>query len=478
MRDLRAVDERLRVLYVNYDGGAVRLGRPQVVAYLRRLARCRIGPLVAIEKIRLFMALRAAWPRRRRRRLLFEIGGWVDGRMISGAWAADGLLYRFGRRCERWCYAEANTVVTPTTASAERQLGETPADDACEPPPVPRRRFGPQARKAELRVLLVTESTYPFHFGGVSTWCRNLITGLPAVDFHILALVAKPDLAPLFVLPTNVSALTTVPIWGVRDALETREPLRLADLRRRHRTPDRQALVDGLARPLRELVEALFSDSADPFALADNVNALHEFFLAHDFDSSMRSGAAWDAFAAGAQTTFPAAARAAGYGDVSISISDVLTGLHWLCHWLLPLSRPLPEVDVAHATMAGECILPAVAAKLHQGAGLVFSEHGVYVREVYLREAANEGRLFLKLLKIGFAVRTSEMAYAVSDEISTCCDYNKRWAFGSRASRVQTIHYGLDPIAATSSLPSPSAGWLGFGCASPLALTGALLGGL
>ena len=317
----------------------------------------------------------------------------------------------------------------------------------------------------DVRVLLITESTYPFHYGGVSTWCRNLIIGLPAVDFEILALVANPDLKPIFELPANVSGLTTVPIWGVRDALETHEPLRLADLRRAGRLPDQVTLANDLARPLGELVKALFSASADPFTLADHVNALYEFFLVYDFDSSMRSDAAWEAFASAVQTNFPAAADAAGYSDAPLGASDVLTGMHWLYHWLLPLSRPLPEVDVAHATMAGSCILAAVASKLHHGAGFVFSEHGVHLREVYLREAAHDGSLFLKLMKIGFALRTSEMAYAIPDEVSTCCDHNKRWAFGVRASRVQTIHYGLDSTASDVGQPPigrpPVITWLG-----------------
>ena len=115
--------------------------------------------------------------------------------------------------------------------------------------------------------------------------------------------------------------------------------------------------------------------------------------------------------------------------------------------------------------MAGECILPGLAAKLHDGAGLVFSEHGVYLREVYLREATDDGSLFLKLLKIGFALRTSEMAHAVSDQISTCCDYNQRWKYGNWPSRVQTIHYGLDATAANGAQPPsarrPVITWLG-----------------
>ena len=35
-------------------------------------------------------------------------------------------------------------------------------------------------------VLLIAEGTYPYHFGGVSTWCHILIHDLPEVDFTLL----------------------------------------------------------------------------------------------------------------------------------------------------------------------------------------------------------------------------------------------------------------------------------------------------
>lgn len=323
------------------------------------------------------------------------------------------------------------------------------------------------AESTRLRVLLITESTFPFHFGGVSSWCRNLITGLPDVDFHILALVAQPDLAPLFELPANVSALTTVPVWGIRDVLETDKRLRFADLRPGARRVEGAALTEGLVPPLRGFVKALFSTEADPIEVAHHVSALYDFFLGHDFDTAMRSAAAWEAFVDSAQADFPRAAAAAGYRDAPIGVSDAIVGLHWLYHWLLPLATELPETDIAHATMAGEAILPAVAAKLHHGAGMVFSEHGVHLRETYLREAADDGSLFLKLLKIGLARQTSEMAYALADRISTCCDYNQRWLLRSRApsDRVQTIHYGVDgdslPAADATSNSAPVIVWLG-----------------
>jgi len=43
-------------------------------------------------------------------------------------------------------------------------------------------------------VLLVTEGTYPYHFGGVSTWCHTLVESLPDVRFSLMALVG--DHAP------------------------------------------------------------------------------------------------------------------------------------------------------------------------------------------------------------------------------------------------------------------------------------------
>ncbi|HSU80156.1 MAG TPA: DUF3492 domain-containing protein, partial [Candidatus Angelobacter sp.] len=36
---------------------------------------------------------------------------------------------------------------------------------------------------SKLKVLLTTEGTYPFHQGGVSTWCDLLVQKLHDIDF-------------------------------------------------------------------------------------------------------------------------------------------------------------------------------------------------------------------------------------------------------------------------------------------------------
>ena len=40
------------------------------------------------------------------------------------------------------------------------------------------------------RIALVAEGCYPFVTGGVSTWCDQLIRGLPDHDFEVVALTA------------------------------------------------------------------------------------------------------------------------------------------------------------------------------------------------------------------------------------------------------------------------------------------------
>src|SRR6185436_6761218 len=64
-------------------------------------------------------------------------------------------------------------------------------------------------------VLLVTEGTYPFVVGGVSSWCDQLIKGLPDVNWQVLPIVtAGLPLRPLFELPSNAELLPRLELWA------------------------------------------------------------------------------------------------------------------------------------------------------------------------------------------------------------------------------------------------------------------------
>ncbi|MGP4111853.1 GT4 family glycosyltransferase PelF [Streptomyces sp. 4N509B] len=64
-------------------------------------------------------------------------------------------------------------------------------------------------------VAMLTEGTYPHIHGGVSTWCDQLVRGMPDVDFQVLSLTATGREPVAWELPPNIRRHTAVPLWGV-----------------------------------------------------------------------------------------------------------------------------------------------------------------------------------------------------------------------------------------------------------------------
>jgi glycosyltransferase involved in cell wall biosynthesis len=244
---------RPRVVYVSYDGAAEPLGRSQVLAYLTRLApSCEIA-LVSFEKGRdgreevaallagagiewvplpyhrhppvlstlwdvlrgsravrravrardaeivhvrsyvpALIALLAAWPGRRRWRLLFDIRGfWADERALGGGRLERTVVVPVAKRCERRFFAEADAVVTLTAASVP-QIREWTG-----PRPVPVETI---PTCAELERFGATE---PRPGGPHAVWCGS-IGGLYRFDLAVRFADALG--LPLTVLTRQVEA--------------------------------------------------------------------------------------------------------------------------------------------------------------------------------------------------------------------------------------------------------------------------------
>jgi glycosyltransferase involved in cell wall biosynthesis len=293
------------------------------------------------------------------------------------------------------------------------------------------------------RVLLLTEGTYPHHWGGVSTWADLLVRQLDDVDFVVMALTDDPAAPVRFALPPNVVDLVTIPLWGVRDAWEVRRtpPVRAAG---------RRAIRASFLPAYEELLAHLLTEARPVLALGDALVALHGFFVEHDLDAALRSRAAWEALEEAARRDYPGLALAHGYPDAEATPRDLVDAARWIRHWLFPLADELPRVDVAHASMAGLCSAVACVAKLRHGARFVLSEHGVHLREAYLADAPRAYSLFSKLLRLRLARATTGLAYVLADVIAPCCAHNTRWErrLGVLPSRLQTAYYGIAGVEA------------------------------
>jgi len=302
-----------------------------------------------------------------------------------------------------------------------------------------------------VRVLLITEGTYPFHWGGVSTWAHLLLRDLTDVDFTLLSIVTNPRLKPQFELPPSVRRFIPVPLWGICNVLETWRGMSLVNIFRRKRQTT-EAIAASLFVPLfQPFLQAIFGGSFEPETLGRVIHQMYRYFLAYDFDATLRSQAVWNCFVDTAQHHFPPLAAAHGYPNAEFILSDLTSGMKWLYHWLFPLAKPLPQVDVVHAAMVGLSTLVAVAVQREYDAGYFLTEHGIYLRETYLAEASASDSLFLKLFKVRFARCMTALSYALADQISPCCDYNQRWELknGAPADRLKTIYYGVDPTVFT-----------------------------
>lgn len=287
------------------------------------------------------------------------------------------------------------------------------------------------------RVLLLTEGTYPFVDGGVSTWCDQIVRGMPEVAFTVYAITGGVEATARYDLPPG-TGLVQVPLWGVEHPAEWGLPTGGAIATARRRLAVRGPVAERFAGMLAGLLGDLAAPEADPLGAGRRLAALHRFLLAHDFPAAMARVETWRAFRE--------AAREAAWAR-GASAEDLTTCLRWLRALLMPLALPVPRADVSHATISGLAALPGVVARIERGTPLLLTEHGVYLRERYLAVAGTDLPDAQRRFLLALAELTAAVTYAHADHVAPVCSYNSRWEhrLGVPPERVRPIWNGIDP---------------------------------
>ncbi len=296
------------------------------------------------------------------------------------------------------------------------------------------------ARK--LSVLLTTEGTYPYHSGGVSTWCDNLIKGLPSVEFTLLPIMMNPYISVKYDLPPNVVRVMNVPLWGTEEPAEyiLAIPFSHVYLAKQRTVP---GVIGRHFLPLfRQFIQLIYAASTDAQRLGEIVYELYRYFREFDYNATFKSRAVWEAF------TEEVLAQVAHRTDNQFpSLFELTEALRWLYRFLIPLNADPPKADVTHSTAAAFCGLPCVVAKLRDGAPFLLTEHGVYIREQYLSVSRMKTSFSAKDFLLNLIVAVSRVNYHFADQISPVCHYNRRWeiAHGAAEAKIRVIHNGVDP---------------------------------
>ncbi len=288
---------------------------------------------------------------------------------------------------------------------------------------------------AKQRILLTTEGTYPHYHGGVSVWCDLLIRSLPDREFHVLSIVNSPSKMPVFDLAPNVVSLIPVAQWGTEEAGYIAERFSQTFARKSNES---NADFEGLFLPAFEAAigEIFAGANCDAERFGRALLAMHFYFREHDYHSAFAATRTWRVFL-----------RHAYLGTQPLTLLEATTCLRWLTRFLGILATPLPDVDVVHASMAGLAGLPGVLLRRERGTRFILSEHGVYLREVYLslsRSPYSDGsRRFL----MGFYHAVARSNYHSADTITTLGRFNARWQerFGADPNRLVLAPNGVDP---------------------------------
>ncbi|MFE4663717.1 GT4 family glycosyltransferase PelF [Streptomyces sp. NPDC056716] len=291
-------------------------------------------------------------------------------------------------------------------------------------------------RVASTRVTLLTEGTYPHSHGGVSVWCDQLVTGMPDLDFEVIAVTGTGREPLVWDVPAHVTRVASVPMWG--PAPDGRPP------RGRSRNQLAAAYEQFLTAVLDPRAEHGFAPALYTMARAAARGALSPFL--RDDQAIGVMTAVWNRPGLTVREARP-------------TLHDAITATGLLEHALRPLATPPPQGGVAHAVSGGVAALPGLAALEQHGVPLLLTEHGVYLRERYLGYRTAPYRWPVKAVVLGFFRLLAEETYRRAALITPGNRYNRLWEEqgGAAPESIRTVYNGVDPSAFPPAGPEPAA---------------------
>ncbi len=282
-----------------------------------------------------------------------------------------------------------------------------------------------------VRTALVTEGTYPYHLGGVSVWCDQLVRGLDEHDYEVVAIVGSGNERPAWSLPSNVRKLTTMPLWS-----SVATP--------RLSSADRGTMVPLLG----DLFDAL--DDATP---ASFCRVLHRLYLAAQeglLRPALNSPDTVELVLermrqrSGPGRPLRWGRRRAAPGP---AVANAVEALVLIEHFLRPLGLDPPRADLCHAASNGLASLPALTAKWRHDTPFLLTEHGLYLRERLLANRPGTLDPHVRSVLLRFFKRLVEATYLMADRVAPVSYYCRLWELesGVDASKIHPVHNGIDP---------------------------------
>ena len=268
-------------------------------------------------------------------------------------------------------------------------------------------------------------------------WCDQLIRELEEVRFHVFAIGYSPSHAPIFSRPENVASQQIFSLWGGEEPGVREEPFAVT-LRRKLRT-SKSAIRCGFLDPFQCCVRSILERGSSPHALAEALVDMYLFFRDHDYARTLASEEVWDAFLRVCCAHYPRADRP--------TVEEAMICLRWLGRYLSILSATFPETEIVHTSMSGLAGIPGVIQKKLAGSQYLVTEHGIFLRELYVRLSAMEATLRCRRFLFSFYEAVARMNYCFADEVTSLCEFNRKWQvrMGALPEKIRITPNGVDP---------------------------------
>jgi glycosyltransferase involved in cell wall biosynthesis len=295
--------------------------------------------------------------------------------------------------------------------------------------------------KAKHKVLLILEGTYPFNGGGVSTWAHMLCEEVRNVDYSLYSINAEFETTPRYTLGENVKNVTQVPMWSPL------EPQEMLDYGKKYykfvackEQDDTKDILDVFLPVFERLLTRIYADKTDVEALDDTIYDMWRFFQNHDYKKVMTSELVWKAFC------YHMTGLQDAESGKDATMLDLTVAMRWIYRFLMPLSVKVPKADIAHLTLSGFPVIPALVLKYKYGTPLIVTEHGVWIRERLIAINNSEFSFFLKKMLIKFSETITELVYHKADKILSVNKFNMQWEtlYGANADKIEVIYNGID----------------------------------
>ena len=249
-----------------------------------------------------------------------------------------------------------------------------------------------------MKICLLTEGSYPYVVGGVSSWCQMLIEGLPDYEFVVYSIGAEAKDRGNFKykFPANLAGIQEVFLddilnlksTGMKEDILTGEERRLLyDLV----VGEKPIAVGELVPIFRD--RGRFKSPLDIFMSSDFFDVIQQVYMER----------------------YPYLP----FTDFFWTLRSMLLPLFFL------LQQDLPQADVYHSVATGYCgVIGAMAAEVYHKPFLI-TEHGIYSREREVEIIKSKwAKGDFKSVWIQYFYNLAKLSYQTADHVYTLFEHN------------------------------------------------------